>query len=199
MVTFEQVLQRVFSDASWFVKTLIGGLLLLIPVVQLFALGYIYRQTDRVRKGESVELADWEDPGGLFVDGARFLLILALFFLLPLFLAWLLTLPLFLLGPLSWLPIIPVLFLGAPATAGMLVAYQEERDFRVLLEVGRTWRQLNRTFRFWFLPNLAFIGFVALGLPLLPFALFIGGVVIFPFFALSIRHVEMVERSTLIA
>lgn len=63
----------VFQDPKWVSKLLIGALLLLIPIFGwLVVFGFAMRITKQVAtSGTDLPLPEWEDLGGLFVDGLR--------------------------------------------------------------------------------------------------------------------------------
>jgi len=43
MVSFDEVCKRIFSDPRWLPNVLIGGVLSFVPILNVFALGYMYR------------------------------------------------------------------------------------------------------------------------------------------------------------
>ncbi len=59
----------VFDDKDWVTKLLIGGLLSLIPVVNLVAVGYALRALKNVAEGAAQPLPAWDDFGDYFVKG----------------------------------------------------------------------------------------------------------------------------------
>ena len=59
----------VFEDEKWVTKVLIGGVLNLIPVVNLANVGYSLRTLKNVAAGAERPLPDWDDFGDFFVKG----------------------------------------------------------------------------------------------------------------------------------
>jgi len=59
----------VFEDKDWVTKVLIGGLLTLIPIVNLVVIGYALRVTKNVADGLEQPLPNWDDLGDYFVKG----------------------------------------------------------------------------------------------------------------------------------
>jgi hypothetical protein len=59
----------VFDDKDWVVKLLIGGILSMIPVVNLVVLGYVLRALKNVAEGAEHPLPAWDDFGDYFVKG----------------------------------------------------------------------------------------------------------------------------------
>jgi len=65
------------------IKVVIGGLLSLIPIVNLFTFGYFYRLMQNILAGD-YRLPEWDDWGEKFVTGLQVFLIGLLYFLIPL-------------------------------------------------------------------------------------------------------------------
>lgn len=59
----------VFEDESWVQKVLLGGVVSLIPIVDLAAAGYALRTLRNVAAGKERPLPDWSDFGDHFVQG----------------------------------------------------------------------------------------------------------------------------------
>lgn len=59
----------VFEDRDWGRKVLIGGVVNLIPIVSLAAIGYTVRTLRNVATGAERPLPEWDDFGGDFIKG----------------------------------------------------------------------------------------------------------------------------------
>ncbi len=59
----------VFDDESWIKKILIGGIVSIIPIVNLIAVGYGLRVLKNVVQGQEKPLPEWDDWGGDFMKG----------------------------------------------------------------------------------------------------------------------------------
>lgn len=196
MPTLEIVCKRMFSDPSWFIKCIIGALLVLIPIVNFAALGYFYVVIERARRGEVALFPEWEDWRGLFRTGFVFFLLCVVFFVVPVAIGWLLSLPFGVaLGPFSRLPMIPGLVLGAPLTAAAVYRYQRREEFRDALRIPALWRMIEATRMRLIVPTLALIGLVVVGIPLLPFVVFTGSAVVFSFYSSVFHHIEEARRT----
>lgn len=66
---FGKAFTFVFDDEDWVKKVLIGGILGLIPVVNLIVLGYGLKVLKNVADGVEHPLPDWTDFGDYFVQG----------------------------------------------------------------------------------------------------------------------------------
>ena len=58
-----------FEDDEWVTKILIGGLLSLIPIVNLVVVGYAIKVIKNVADGVERPLPNWDEFGDLFVKG----------------------------------------------------------------------------------------------------------------------------------
>ncbi len=74
----------VFEDKNWLVKILIGGLLLLIPIVNFIPIGYALTALRNVAEGKESPLPEWDDWGGYFTRGLMVFLA-GLLYALPIF------------------------------------------------------------------------------------------------------------------
>jgi len=59
----------IFDDPDWVSKVLIGGILSLIPVVNLVVIGYALKALKNVAEGAEHPLPAWDDFGDYFVKG----------------------------------------------------------------------------------------------------------------------------------
>lgn len=197
MPMLEPVCKRLLSDSSWILKCMLGAILLAVPVAHFFACGYLYEIVNRVRRGEEPSLPEWEDWRRLFFNGVAAFVIFLVFTAAPLFVAWMFTRPLSLMGAgwFSYLPMTPVLLLSLPLTAAALYLYQKREDYRdsfrpwVLLRMMRTlgWSLV--------IPTLALVGLLVSGLPLLTFTVFLAFALSGATYAAMFREVETALRA----
>ena len=71
---FGKALRFFFEDPKWVTKIILGGLFAMLSIFVvggLFVAGYVVGVTRRAARGEAQVLPEWDDLGGLFVDGAR--------------------------------------------------------------------------------------------------------------------------------
>lgn len=205
MVTLEQVSKRIFSEPNWFVKTVVGAILMFFPLPFVFAFGYIYRVSAMGRRGEPPDLPDWEDWPALWFDGLRMTAIVLGLGFAPIVAGWLVSLPLRLVlspmpfypmvAPFLYLPIVPGLFLCYPLTAAGLYRFQRAEEFRDAFQIPMLLRMIVATKGRLVLPTLGFLGLVVALFPLFPYALFTGGVVVFYYSSAIFRHIESSRRT----
>lgn len=189
---FEEVFMRLIKLPGFWLKLLIGGLLSFIPIVNLFAFGYLYRVSVSVRKSGQPVLPEWNDWAGLFTDGIKFAVVWLGYWLLPMLLVtllgWLMTMVGMdaLTNVLVW-----VVFLLATVLFGSaLYRYNMRKDFKDLLDVTlifrMTWMELPRMI----VPAFVFLGMFVLLLPFYGFALFTGFLMLITFTSLRYRSIE---------
>jgi len=70
MLDIRRALEFLTDDPRAQNKIALGGLLMVVPLVNIAAVGYEVEVTRRVARGEPRPLPEWNDLGGLFVSGA---------------------------------------------------------------------------------------------------------------------------------
>jgi len=197
MPTLELVCKRLFASPSWFVKSVVGALLLVVPIAHFFAFGYLYELIARARRGESGELPEWDDWRRLFVNGVPAFVIFLVLGAAPVAVAWVLTWPLRLLayGAFVYLPLVPAVMIAAPLTAAGIYQYQKREEYRDAFR-PRTLAAMLRSSRarFW-LPTFALLGFLAVGYPLMTFTVFVGLAASWTYYAAYYRFVEQSRKT----
>lgn len=79
-----KALSYVFEDKNWLVKLIIGGILLIIPIVNFISVGYALRTLRNVAEGKEKPLPEWDNWGDYFTKGLMVFLA-TLLYLLPLY------------------------------------------------------------------------------------------------------------------
>lgn len=199
MPTLEQVCKRLFSDASWFVKCVAGGLLMVVPVAHFFAFGYLYEMVAQARRGERLELPEWGEWRRLFMNGVAAFVIFLVLGAAPLAICWMLTLPLrfFSFGAFAYVPMIPGLLLAGPLTAAGIYQYQKREEYRDAFRLKVLLAMLASTKARFFVPTFALVGFFTVGFPLMTFTIFTGFAAGWTFYAAFFRAVEESRKAGL--
>jgi hypothetical protein len=174
--TIEEVAGLLVSQKEFSRKVLIGGLLSFIPIINIWAFGYLYRFSYNVRRGEPFNLPEWENWRDLFYDGLRFVVVLLSYWVLPLFIVYLASSMIKAIGPVavSYLlftlsfAISPILFSSA------LFRYQSRTDLKALLDIVPIFQMTYARIPCFIMPMLLFIGIFAIILPLYGVAFFLG-------------------------
>lgn len=200
MPSLEQVCKRLFSNPSWFIKALVGAVLLIIPVAHFLAFGYLYAMIEQARRGETLEFPEWGDWRRLFMNGAAAFAIFLVLGAVPILFAWLLVWlwPLHLLnyGVFVYLPLIPAVMLAGPLTAAGIYQYQKHEEFRDAFRIAILIAMLRSTKSYFWVPTFALIGFLVTGIPLMTFTVFVGLAASWTYYTVSFRFVEESRKRT---
>jgi len=199
MPSLELICKRLFADSSWFIKSIVGALLLVVPVAHFFAFGYLYALVERAQRGDAVTLPEWEDWRRLFVDGIAAFVIFLVLGMVPIAVAWVLTWPLRLLssyGAFVYLPMIPALLIAAPLVAAGIYQYQKREEYQDAFRLPVLGKMLRATRGKFVLPTLALIGLLAAGYPLMTFTVFVGLCASWTYYAASFRFIEDSRKSS---
>lgn len=197
MPTLEQVCKRLFSGPSWFLKCVIGALLMAVPIAHFFAFGYLYEVLARARRGDSLDFPDWDDWRRLFVNGIPAFLIFLVLGVLPVAIGWGLTWPLrvFNFGVFVYLPMVPALLLALPMTAAGIYQYQKREEYRDAFRIWLLITMLRSSKARFLVPTFAVAGFIATVYPLMTFTLFVALGAGWSFYAAFFRAVEESRKS----
>ena len=200
MPSLEQVCKRLFSNSTWFVKAIIGALLLIIPVAHFFAFGYLYAMVEQARRGDDLEFPEWDDWRRLFVNGVSAFVIFLVLAVGPILLAWGLTwLPRLLpvdYGMFVYLPLVPALMLAGPLTAAGIYQFQKRGEYKDAFRIYVLIAMLRSSKAYFWVPTFALIGFIVVGCPLMTFTFFVGLAASWTYYAAYFRCVEESRNST---
>jgi hypothetical protein len=192
MPTLEPVCKRLLSNQASLLKCVVCGLLLLVPVGHFFAFGFLYALVDQARRGVEPDWPSWNTWRRLFIDGVIAFVIFTVLGIVPICAGWMLSWPLrsLRIGALTYGPLVPGILLAAPLTAAGIYRYQREKSFRAAFDLSDLAGMLESTRAGFCVPTLALIGFLGVGYPLMPVALFMGLAVAFSFYAAFFRAIE---------
>lgn len=182
------------KDSEWIQKVLIGGVLLVIPIVNLIAYGYILKVMKGAIDGKP-GMPKWDDWGNLFMNGLMAFIISLIYMIIPILILFVSAggiVAAALSGNTEM-----ILAAAAGAFGGFLIAgllalilgfllpmalamYVTENDFGAALRVNAVIRRINSVFNDYLLVYivviaLAFILGVLNGIPLLGVLILIFG------------------------
>lgn len=189
---FEEVFSRTLGLPGFWLKVLVGGLLSFIPVVNFFAFGYLLRFSKGLRRSGRVILPDWDDWAGLFRDGLGFAVVWLAYWVLPVLLAFSLSVVIAAvgLGAVAWL-LFSLVFLLAPILfSAALYRYNRRDDLQDLLDPVLIIRMSYGAFPRLLVPALVFAGICAVAAPFYGFAAFFSFLVLIAHTTLSFRSIE---------
>lgn len=159
MASIEQVWRYIFKSPGAWPKIIVGTCLSIIPVVHLFALGYIYRFTMRIRQGNEIELPEWENWKGLFLDGLKFFVLQLVWLGVPILIGRFIDMIVGVvaddLGQLALMFSIPI---GLFLVGASLFRFQTLESFKDALDLSKIMRMFLITSKFGLLPLLATCG-----------------------------------------
>lgn len=192
MPIFEEVANRLIKLPGLGVNFLIGGLLSFVPIVNVFAFGYLYRLSRAVRKSGQPALPTWNDWSGLFLDGLRFAVIWLVFWFLPIVLASLIAwlMPFIYLGALTGIFFLTSVLLSTLLFSSALYRYNMRRNFKDLLDLMLIFRMTRMELPRLILPGFVFLGFLVLLQPFYGFAIFGGFLLLITYTSLRFRSIE---------
>lgn len=189
---------RLIRQPGFGLKLLIGGLLSFVPIVNIFAFGYLYRFSRKTRATGHVSLPEWTDWRALFFDGLRFGVVWLAYWLLPIFLMSLLSglLATIRLGAISYLVISITVLISPILFSSALYRLQMRSDFKDLLDVALIFRMTYIEMPRFVIPAFVFLGIFALSVPLYGFAVFFGFLMLIAYTGLCYRSLENGRPST---
>jgi len=192
MPSLEQVCKRLFSDSSWYLKVLVGGILMIVPVAHFWAFGYLYAMVEQARRGESLEFPEWGDWRRLFTNEAAAIVTFLVLGVAPILITWLLVWPLqfFHYGVFIYLPMVPAVMLSGPLTVAGIYQYQKHEEFRDAFRLPILAAMLRSTKAYFWVPTFALIGFLVACYPFMTFTVFVGFAASWTYYAVSFRFVE---------
>ena len=193
MPIFEEVFNRLIILPGFGLKFLIGGLLSFVPIVNIFAFGYLYRLSRAVRKSGQPVLPAWHDWSGLFLDGLRFTVVWLVYWLLPISLASLIALlmPFVYMGALSSIFFLTSVLLSTVLFSSALYRYNMQKNFKDLLDLLLIIRMTGMEMPRLILPGFVFLGFLVLLQPFYGFAIFGGFLLLITYTSLRYRSIEV--------
>lgn len=191
MASVEQVWRKVFNTPGCWVKLGIGSLLMMIPIVNIFAMGYLYRTTALVKAGAPFIYPEWDRWKDLFIDGLRFLVLAIVWVGIPMFIglcvSWSVGVIYPELGRVAFMISIPI---GIQLFSSSLYRYQDFESFKDAMDVGLTVKVYSRTVSYGLLPLLGYCGVLFILGSLSIVGLFIISLVILVYFTSVYRAIE---------
>lgn len=153
------------EDSHLGMKLATGIILMFVPVVNIFAFGYLYQffKEARFNASGTLKLPEWNSFSNLFLNGIRLLLFIVLFIVFSAILSISISVFTFLLtfaylrpSSLAFLPL--AAFFLLPLMLVYLSQYQKRQYIRDIFNVRETFREYQEVFPKMFYPALAFIG-----------------------------------------
>lgn len=202
MPSFSAVCQRILSYPETQGRMLVGGLLAMVPLVNLVSMGYLVQYARNVRSGR-LELPPWAGTSlqSLLRDGVLFFFVALIWTGLPALLGSAVTVVLLrvvdflfswfplvhsLASTVSWMPFILSLAAGVPLTVCAVLRSVDSDRFDAALEFGEILHAVNSRAGMLAVPTLAAYGIIAIGWPLYGFAFFIPVLLLLAYYGLAL-------------
>ena len=126
-----------FSDEKWIIKFLIGGLLLMIPIVNFMVIGYLMHILKATSEGQEPVLPEWADWENLFKEGFMGFLIAVAYYVVLMIVSSI---------PILGCVILPVLlFLGAWISVAT-IRYLKSNDIKDAFDVKAIFEKIKPVF-----------------------------------------------------
>ncbi len=191
MVSIEQVWRKVFNTPGCWPKLLVGVCLSLVPIVNILALGYLYRTTALVKSGAPFMYPEWDRWKDLFMDGLKFLILGVIWIVIPLFIGFLISQLIGVvsneLGRIPFMASIPI---GIQLFSASLYRFQNFESFKDAVDLPLLIRVYLRTVSYGLLPLLGYCGILWILGPVSILVVFIISLVILVYFTSLYRSIE---------
>lgn len=191
MAAIEQVWRKVFTTPGCWPKLVIGSLLMLVPIINLFALGYLYRTTALVKAGAPFTYPEWDRWKDLFIDGLRVFVLSIVWIGVPMLIGQFIALVLGVLSPeLGRIALMASIPIGMQLFSSSLYQYQNFESFKDAFDFQLIMKVYGRTVSCGLLPLLGYCGILWILGPLSVLVLFIISLVLLVYFTSLYRAIE---------
>ncbi|MEC8333355.1 MAG: DUF4013 domain-containing protein [Verrucomicrobiota bacterium] len=172
----EEVIKQLIRLPKFWISLLVGSLLSFVPIVNIFAFGYLHQVFRGVSRLEMPALPPWNNWRELFLDGLRFTIVWICYWIVPILIAAGLSSILTHLGLgvfsgivfFSIILLSNILFIAAISHYHIRENYKDLLSFRLILNNARI------VFPNLIVPSFVFLGFFLWLLPFYGFGLFGG-------------------------
>lgn len=201
MPSFSAVCQRILNGPDSRLRLLTGGLLSMVPIANILALGYLVQYGRRILGGRP-DLPPWRDLASLARDGLVGLLLQLVWVGVPAVLGAAVMIVLrevfaFLLfwtppfhavaQTIAWLPLVLSVAVGVPLSILSLLRYSATGSIPKALDLRAIPAALRDHMGVLLVPTLACYGIVAIAWPLYGFAFFIAMTLLVAYYSLAVE------------
>lgn len=173
MESFESVCNRLIKQPSFWTSILIGSLISAIPVVNIFALGYLRRMINE-QDDTSIPMWDFsvQNLKYNFLEGLNVFIFLLIFLLIPMLIGGLFGMCLSLtFGSLSLFFAYVAFLIGLPTSVYALLLVSNPNELSSMQIVFAMFKRTINTYRSLFIPTFLFLLLIVLGVQFLPLAM----------------------------
>ena len=174
MLTLEEIIKHLIKLPKFWVSLLLGSLLSFVPIVNIFAFGYLHQVFRGVYRLGVPALPPWHNWRELFLDGLRFTIVWIFYWIVPILLAAGLssTLTHFGLGVFSGILFFTIILLSNTLFIAAISHYHIRENFKDLLSFRLIFNNARIVFPNLIVPSVVFLGFFLWLLPFYGLGLF---------------------------
>ena len=176
MLTLEEIIKHLIKLPKFWVSLLLGSLLSFVPIVNIFAFGYLHQVFRGVHRLGVPALPPWHNWQELFLDGLRFTIVWICYWIVPILLAagFSSILTHLGLGIFSGIVFFSIILLSNILFISALSHYHIRENFKDLLNFRLILNNSQAVFSGLIVPSIIFLGFFLWLLPFYGFGLFGG-------------------------
>jgi len=200
MDNMEKVTWRIWESEGIGKALLIGGLLFYIPIVNLLLLGYFACWLRKLALNKGMDLPEWRDGRNILNELGRVIVPFAVWVFLPgllaLLVVWavsgllkILHLELFA-YTVAWLPVALVAILSPVAVTLSILRLYRTNSLKEALAVNEIIHEVLPRIKSFLFPLLQYYGILAVGLPLIGFAVFLATLPLLAQLVLVLRNAD---------
>ena len=184
--SLEKVIKQLFKLPNLWVSLLVGSLLSFVPIVNIFAFGYLHQVFRGVHRLGVPALPSWHNWQELFLDGLRFTIVWICYWIVPILLAagFKSTLTQLGLGMFSSVIFFSILILSNIIFIAALSHYHIRENFKDLLSIRLILNNARTVLPDFIIPSVIFLGFFLWLLPFYGVGLFGGFLMLLTFASL---------------
>lgn len=202
MMTIEQLFVKTMTGRAALTKIIICGILTFVPIIFFLPFGYLFRFIKQCSVGNFV-LPDWDDWSNilaLFKDGVIFFVLLAVFYLIPIVLSFLVAELFFIIMSAMYLQhaaylaysLVGITLLLAPILLSycIVIFLKNKQQYQCLLKIGTYRGLIDKNLFGMIVPSLSFNGLLILGLPFYGISFFLGLTILIPYYQLMLSQIS---------
>ena len=176
MPILDNVIQDLIKLPKIWLTLVLGSLLSFIPLLNVFAFGYLYQVFRGVKRLGLPALPPWQNWRALLIDGIRFTVVWFGYMLMPCILAFLISslMKHLGLGIISNILLLSTIVLSNISFLTALSVYHVNENFKDLLNVKMIFLRARDNFPILIVPSTLFLGTFVCLLPLYGFGFFSG-------------------------
>ena len=191
MLKFETLFLKLLQSPNFFLSLMIGSLLCFVPILHLFAFGYLFLFTENIVKNGVIAYPEWTDFSNLLIKGLELTAIATLYLLLPFltFKGFESVLSSVGLAGMTHLFLGLLFILSFPILSSVLFRYQSEQRIASLFNVGLILKMSLTFIRSNILVLITAYGLFQILMPLYGFSIFVSLLFFLSYASIYFTHI----------